>query len=339
MAVTLKPLCIGELVLSPPVVLAPLAGYTDLPYRLICRRLGAPYCTTEMMLDRQLALPGRLRRRFVHTAAEDHPLGGQIIGSDPREMAAAAAELDKAGFDVVDVNLACPARKVLSRGRGGHLLNTPELALEILRAVTAAATRPVTVKLRMAFDGQDGAADNFWRIAEGAFEAGAAALCVHARTVAQRYAGLADWEFLARVKRHFADKTIIGSGDVWEATSVAEMIARTGVDGVALARGAIGNPWVFRQLQDHLAGREVGVPSLAEQRKLIRGHFDHAVEIYGPRRGPKIMRKFGIKYASRHPAPAKVRAAFIAVKSPADWHAVLDKFYADGEQTGTTDPA
>ena len=330
MTIRLAPLQIGELEIDPPVVLSPMAGYTDLPYRLICRRLGAAYCTTEMMLDKQLMLPGKLRRRLIHICREDAPLGGQIIGNEPAGMASAAAELCRVGFDVVDLNFACPARKVLARRRGGHLLKDPDRAGQIVRAVVAAVDRPVTVKLRMGFDTEAGAADNFWRIAEDAFDAGVAALCVHGRTVVQRYSGQADWEFLARVKRRFPDRTILGSGDVVDPPAAVAMLRQTGVDGATFARSAIGNPWVFRQMLDHLAGRPMHTPDLAEQRELIGRHFDRARELYGPIRAARIMRKFGIKYSRLHPSPAKVRAAFVAVRRPADWHGVLDNFYVAG---------
>lgn len=330
MTVALEPLRIGEIEVSPPAALASLAGYTDLPYRLLCRELGAPYCATEMMLDRQLLLPGKLRRRLVHTHADDHPVGGQIIGNDPEVMAAAATEICRSGFDVVDVNFACPARKVLSRRRGGFLLKQPEVACRIVRAVLAAADRPVTVKLRMGFDAEDTDRRSFWRIAEGAFDAGAAAVCVHARTVEQRYAGPADWEFIAAVKRHFSGQTIIGSGDVTGPPAAVAMLEQTGVDGVVFARAALGNPWIFRQLQDHLAGRCVYRPPLTEQRRVLQRHFDGALALYGQRRGPRIMRKFGIKYARQHPAPAAVRAAFVAVNTAADWQAALENFYPHG---------
>jgi nifR3 family TIM-barrel protein len=321
----LPPLSIGPVTIDPPVMLAALAGYSDLPYRLLCREQGAPFCATEMMLDRQLLLPGKLRRRLVHVDPADHPVAGQIIGSEPAVMAEAAAELGRTGFDVVDVNLACPVRKVLSRGRGGALLRRPEQAERILRAVVAATDRPVTAKLRGGFE-RLGELD-FWRVAEAAFEAGAAAICVHARTVEQRYRGRADWCFLAEVRRRLPGRAIIGSGDVWDPPAAVAMIRRTGVDGAAFARAAIGNPWIFRQLSDHLAGRPISAPSLDEQRDLLARHFDHAVALYGPRRGPKMMRKFGIKYARLHPTPAKVRAAFVAVKRPSAWHDVLKDFY------------
>jgi len=307
-------------------VLAPLAGYTDLPYRLICREFGAPYCSTEMMLDRQMLLPGRLRRRLVHLDEADHPVAGQIIGSDPSVMASAAADLCGSGFDVVDVNFACPVRKVLARRRGGHLLRDPERAEAILRAVAAAVGRPFTVKLRTAFDADSGPGA-FWRIVEAAFDAGAAAVCVHARTVAQRYTGLADWAFLAEVKRRFAARTVIGSGDVTGPDAAVEMIRTTGADGAAFARAAIGNPWVFRHLRDRLTGREPRPPGLAEQRDVMQRQFEHTVALYGPRRGPRRMTKFGIKYARLHPTPAKARAAFAAARGPDGFRRVLDTFY------------
>jgi len=325
--VSLPALRIGPIELDVPVILAPLAGYTDLAYRTICRRLGAPYCTTEMMLDRQLLLPGKLRRRLIHTDPADHPLAGQIVGNDPRVMAAAAGELAREGFDVVDVNFACPVRKVLARRRGGYFLKSPGGAVAVLRAVCAAAETPVTVKLRIGFDTPDPPGGAFWRIAEAAFDAGAAAVCVHARAVRQRYTGRADWEFLARVKAHFAEKVVLGSGDVAGPAEAVEMIRRTGVDAAAFARAAIGNPWVFRDLADHLAGRTPRRPDLPEQRALIEEHFALALGLYGPRRTPRIMRKFGIKYARLHPTPAKVRAAFVAVKTADHWRAVLDRFY------------
>ena len=158
---------------------------------------------------------------------------------------------------------------------------------------------------------------------------GVAALCVHGRSVEARYAGPADWAFLASLKRKLAPATIIGSGDVLAPADALRMLDETGVDAVAAARGALGNPWFFRQVRDIAAGREPHHPSLAEQREVIEEHLDRSVEMYGPRRGPKHMRKFGIKYAKMHPTPAKVRAAFIAVKTPRGFREVLRKHYTE----------
>jgi tRNA-dihydrouridine synthase len=204
----------------------------------------------------------------------------------------------------------------------------PELAIDITRAVVAAAGKtPVTLKLRRAFYESDREHEAFWRIAEGAFDAGAAGICVHGRSVETRYHGPADWNFIASVKQRFPDKTIVGSGDLMSAQAAMDMFAQTGVDAVSVARGGLGNPWFFRQWCDLARGREMYVPSLSEQKEVITDHFRRAVEFYGEHRGTKNMRKFGIKYASMHPTPKKLRMAFVAGKDAKDWLAVLDKFY------------
>ena len=328
MNVPLKPLRIGALEIDFPVVLAALAGYSDLSYRLICRSLSAPYAATEAMLDRFVHVEGKLQRKLLRLDPADHPVAGQIMGNDPEVMAGAAAVLRDKGLDVVDLNFACPVRKVLGRRRGGAMMDRPELALDIVRAVLKAVPdRPVTLKLRRSFREADTACESFWRIARGAFDAGVAAICVHARSVELKYRGTADWDFLARVKAAFPDRTVIGSGDVLTAADALEMIRRTGVDGVACARGAIGNPWIFRQARDIAAGREPMKPSVAEQRELIERHYGMTCELYGPGLGLKILRSFGFKYAKLHPEPGKVRAAYVSVKTEDDWRRMLDAFY------------
>lgn len=324
----LKPLKIGKIEIDFPVVLAALAGYSDLPYRLICRSHGSAYCTTEAMLDRQMLLEGKLRRRLVKLTDEDHPVAGQIMGSEPAVMAESAKVLRDMGFDVIDLNFACPVKKVLSRRRGGHLMSKPERVIEITKAVLQAVPdRPVTVKLRRAYLESDITYEAFWKISHALFDAGVAAICVHARSVEQKYTGKADWGFLAAVKQTFPDRTIIGSGDLQTPADALKMIEMTGVDGVTAARGAIGNPWFFQQARDLAAGREPYRPSLAEQLDLLTKHMELTCEYYGPRRGPKIMRKFGIKYARLHPTPSKVRTAFVDIKSSRQWQEVLEQYY------------
>ena len=329
-----KPFRIGDVEIELPVVLAALAGYSDLPYRLICRELGAPMCSTEMMLDRCLLVKSRKPPRPSRITDRDHPIAGQLIGNSPETMARAATVLCDRGFEVIDLNFACPVHKVLRRRRGGALMKDPELALEITRAVIAASDRPVTLKLRRSLRDTDTECSAFRRIAEGAFDAGAAALCVHGRSVEAKYTGKADWEFIAAVKRRFSDRTIIGSGDVLRPRAAVDMLGRTNVDAVSVARGALGNPWFFRQVRDLFAGSKPYRPSLAEQRRVMADHFARAADFYGPKRGPRIMRKFGIKYARMHPAPKKLRTAFVAVKSAEDWSAVLERFYGDDSQPG-----
>ncbi|MCJ7642917.1 MAG: tRNA-dihydrouridine synthase family protein [Candidatus Aminicenantes bacterium] len=324
----MSPIKIGAIEIEFPVVLAALAGYSDLPYRLICRSCGAAYTTTEAMLDRQVAVEIRRRRKMTRIDDADRPVAGQIMGTGPATMAEAAAGLRELGFDVIDLNFACPVRKVISRKRGGYLMDDPDLALEIVRAVIdAVPDRPVTIKLRRAFRASDEAHAAFWKIAGGAFEAGVAAISVHARSVDQKYSGRADWGFLAKVKREFPDRTIIGSGDIHTAADALRMIAETGVDGVAAARGAIGNPWIFRQARDLAAGREPFMPTLDDQRELILRHFRLASDAYGPKRAVRIIHNFGIRYARVHPHPAKTRAAFYHIRTEKDLLTLMDTWY------------
>ncbi len=321
---------IGGLEFEFPVVQAALAGYSDAPMRLIARRFGAPYTLHEVVLDRLVVQPGRLRRRILALAPEDHPIGGQLMGADPDQFARAAAEMAAAGFDVVDINFGCPVRKVLGRCRGGYLLSQPELAIEILRRVRKAVPPdvPVTLKMRRGMDDSAASARDFFRILDAAFEAGLAAVTIHGRTVRQRYVGPADWAFLRRVRAHVGDRTILGSGDLFTAQDIARMLHETGVDGVTVARGCIGNPWIFREARALLAGWPLPEPpSVLEQGRVIRDHFALAVAHYGEKRASRIMRKFGIKYSELHPDAAAVRDAFVRTRNAADWNAVLDRWY------------
>jgi tRNA-dihydrouridine synthase B len=331
---SLKPLTIGGLVIDFPVVLAALAGYSDGPYRMICRSCSAPYAATEMMLDRQVVFEGKLQRRMVTLDPADHPVAGQIVGNQPEVMARAAVVLRDMGFDVIDLNFACPVKKVLARKRGGFLLTQPELALDIVRAVIAAVPdRPVTLKLRRSFREDDKACEGFWTISRGAFEAGAAGIVLHGRSVDQKYQGKDDREFLARAKKEFARQTVIGSGEILTAADALRMLEETGVDGVLAARGAIGNPWFFRQARDLAAGLEPHQPALDEQRELILRHYGLASATYGPKRASLVMRNFGIRYARLHPQPSKVRQACIGIKNEQDWFSFMKTWYggAPGE--------
>jgi len=327
----LQPLRIGPITVEFPIVLAALAGYTDLPYRLICRSCSAPYTATEAMLDKQVLLEGKLKKRMVRLDPADHPVAGQIMGNDPEVMAQAARALSGMGFDVVDLNFACPVRKVISRNRGGAIMKDPKLALAIVRAVIEAVPeRPVTLKLRRAFHEADERREAFWAIARGAFEAGVAAVCVHGRSVEQMYRGRAEWDFLARVKRDFPDRTVIGSGDVHAPADALRMMAETGVDGVAAARGAIGNPWFFAQARDLAAGRPARPPGLDEQRELIYRHFRLACGTYDARRGLRMLRHFSLQYAKMHPRRTDLRNALVAVRTEEEWRSVIDSFYGVG---------
>ena len=330
----LPPLQLGPLAIEFPVVLAAMSGYTDWPTRRIARRLGAGFSISEVLLDRFIidVSKGKKARRFIRVDDDDHPVGAQLMGSDPHELTAAAIKLVEAGFDCIDVNFGCPVRKVLSKCRGGHLLSDPDRALEIVARMRDAVPPeiPVTVKMRRGMDESDQSRDNFFAIFDGVFSLGAAAVTVHGRTVRQRYEGRSSWTFLQEVKRHAGDRTVLGSGDLFTPQDCLDMFAQTGVDGVTVARGAIGNPWIFSQVRALASGQPLPPPpGLFEQREVIAEHYRLAEELYGPKRSTAVMRKFGIKYSRLHPQAAQVRDAFVAVHSAEGWQQVLDRWYAE----------
>jgi tRNA-dihydrouridine synthase len=238
---------IGPIQLPVPFCQAGLAGYSDRAMRLVARRRGCPYAVTEALLDVIMLSGGQGLRKSIDINDEDHPLAGQVMGSEPHTMAAAARILWERDYDVIDLNFACPVKKIKNKARGGHMLLDVPRGLSVLRAVRdALPDAPLSVSLRRGFDDSPDAADRFYRIVDEAWALGFAAVRVHGRTVQQKYVGRASWPFLAEVKRRYPDRTILGSGDVFTAEDAVRMLAETGVDVVWIARGAIGNPWIFR---------------------------------------------------------------------------------------------
>jgi nifR3 family TIM-barrel protein len=239
---------IGKIQLAMPFCQAGLAGYSDRAMRQVARRRACPYAVTEALLDVILLSGGQGLRKSIDIDDDDHPVAGQIIGSDPGTMAAAASILAQRGYDVVDLNFACPVKKIKNKARGGHMLQDVPRAKSIISAVRDAIPSNVetTVSLRQGFDESPESADRFYEITEAAWESGYAAIRVHGRTVDQKYQGRAAWSFLAEVKRRYPDRTILGSGDVFTAEDAVRMLHETGVDVVWIARGAIGNPWIFQ---------------------------------------------------------------------------------------------
>ena len=323
---------IGSVSVEFPVGQAALSGYSDWPMRVIARRLGAGYTVGEVMLDQFVlnVTKGRKAKRFIRVTDDDRPCGAQLMGSRPEELCEAARKVAAAGFDVIDLNFACPVRKVLSRCRGGHLLETPAVALEMVARVREAIPShvPLTLKMRRGTDDDAESEERFWTIFDGAFQLGVAAIAVHPRSVRQKYEGRASWGFLARVKQHAGERTVLGSGDLFAAQDFLDMFAQTGVDGALAARGAIGNPWIFREVRALAAGRPVPPPpGLAEQREVIADHYRLAEGVYGARRAATVMGKFGIKYSRLHPQAVRVRDAFAASHNAEQWWRVLDEWY------------
>lgn len=327
---------LGKLTLDAPFFQAGLAGYSDAAMRGVARRHGCPYCVTEAMLD-QFLLNGGRGLEAAELRDDDHPIAGQLMGSHPQDIAGGAKILVELGYDVIDVNLACPVKKIKKKARGGHLMQVPDEAIAILDAVKQAVgdDRPCTVKLRRGSDDSAEAEANFYRIFEATIELGYAGAVVHGRTVEQKYLGPSRWAFLRDLVAKYRDVTdrfvIGGSGDIWEARDIFRMIEETGVQLVSVARGCIGNPWVFEQARAMMRGDEVAAkmaPTIAQQRAVLQEHFELSLDLHGEKRAGQMMRKFGIRFSRHHPEGEQIRQAFIAVKGLADWQAVLDGFYA-----------
>ncbi len=331
-----------------PFFQAGLAGYSDGAMRLVARRHGCPYCVTEALLDRTLISGGKGRRREdpdllkeecgtgdldenIAAGLDDHPIAGQIMGTEPEEMARGSEILVNMGYDTIDVNLACPVKKIRKRKRGGHFLRAPDEACAILSAVRAVVpdTIPCTVKLRRAYDESPEMAAAFERIFCHAYDIGFSWATVHGRTVEQKYVGPAKWPVLADLVQRHPDKVIFGSGDIWQVEDIFLMLKHTGVHGVSVARGCIGNPWIFNQARGMMRGEAPRSPSLSEQRSALRSHYDFAATLHGERKAARTMRKFGIRFSAHHPDRETVRKAFITAADTAQWHAVIDAYYGD----------
>lgn len=327
-------LTIGEIPIGFPVIQAALSGYSDWAQRRIVRQLGASATISEVMLDQFIISvthgKGKKAKRFLRVEEDDHPVGAQLMGSQPEEFALAAQKVVEWGFDWVDINFGCPVKKILGRHRGGFHLTQPTKALAIVQAVREVVPpqMPVTLKMRRGLDDSPQSLEHFWEILFGARELGINVFTIHPRTVLQRYVGPSDWEFLRRLRAEVPDITLLGSGDLFTAEDGRRMLTTTGVNGITIARGAIGNPWIFRELRAIHEDRPIPPPpDLYEQRNVIEEHFSLATELYGEKRVTFIMKKFCVKYAQRHPFPEEVRDAFLTMKDPLDWKMVLKRYY------------
>jgi len=322
---------LGSLELDMPFFQAALSGYTDRPMRLLALEHGAPLTFTGVMLAKTLLNPAVLKHPNFRVTDQEHPIGAQILGEDPQVMADAARNIMERGYDVLDLNFACPAPKVLRRERGGHLEKDPELVLEIFRRVRDAVKCPLLVKLRIGYDESAESREKFWQICEGVCRDGIDALIVHGRTVVQKYRDKADWQTVAEVKRRYPHKIVIGSGDLFAAETVVERLKETGVDGVTIARGAVGNPWIFSELRALLSGHaKPAAPTLKEQGEMVKRHFLMVLEHHRRRRGLAYFRKFSANYCRRHPQRKKAQMALMAGKTEEEVLAAIHEWYGVG---------
>jgi nifR3 family TIM-barrel protein len=304
--------------------------------RMVARRHGCPLCVTEAMLD-QFLINGGKGLSQAEIDPDDHPITGQLMGSHPDEIAAGCKILVGLGYDIIDVNLACPVKKIRRKARGGHLLQEPDAAIDIIKSVRQAVgdDAPVTIKLRRGTDDSAEATASFHRIFQAVIEQGYAGAVVHGRSVTQKYIGPSRWSFLKELVDQYGNTpnfVIGGSGDIWDAHDIFRMIAHTGVKLVSVARGCIGNPWIFQQARLLMANPDADPtelsPTLEQQRQVLLEHFELSLKLHGERMASMMMRKFGIKFSSHHPNPDAVKEAFIKVKSLSDWQLVLEDFYS-----------
>ncbi len=299
---------LGNLHLDVPFYQAPLSGYSDRAMCALALEFGSPLVFTGLMLDKSVLHPGVLDKPLYNFTDYDKPVGAQLLGSEPATMAAAARRLVDQGFDVIDLNFACPAPKVTEKKRGGFLLTQPAAVKRIMAAVREAIACPLLIKLRIGYDTSKESKDQVIQICRDAQHLGIDALVVHGRTVCQRYRVQANWHAVAEFAKEFPGVTVIGSGDINEPEDAMNKRFTYGIDGIIFARGAIGNPWIFREARAVIMGEpKPDPPDLAEQGEIILRHFDMILDLYPIRKAIPYFRKFCVYYCRRHPRRKKVQ--------------------------------
>jgi tRNA-dihydrouridine synthase B len=326
----------GAVPVDPPLILAPMAGITDHVYRLMLRRIGGVGLVTMEFISSEAITRGNARqRRKLVFSEEERPLSIQIYGADPERMAAAAEIVEELRPDVCDINMGCPANKVLKGCAGAALMGDLPLARRIIREVKSRLTMPLTVKFRL---GLDDSRRNFLDLARICEDEGAAAVALHARTARQMYTGRADRAWIAELKRHVAIP-VIGNGDVETAEDAVRMLEETGCDGVMVGRATMKNPWIFREAADLLAGRKPRAATMAERHELMLGHFDAiARSSFDPREALHKLRTMTGWYTHGLPNGRALRVRISELHTPEDFRSAVDDFFEDNgdhESAGT----
>lgn len=295
---------IGTLTLECPFIAAPLAGVTDAPTRMLAREQGAALAYSEMISAKGLYYGSRNTEALLRIYEGDHPLGYQLFGSEPEILGWAARELESRGNEILDLNSGCPVPKIVRNGEGSALMKNVDLLQDVVKAMADNTSKPVTVKIRAGWDADS---VNAVEAAKAAEAAGAAAVTVHGRTRAQFYEGKADWSVIADVKKA-VDIPVIGNGDVMSGRDAMDMMERTGCDFVMIARGMLGNPWIFREARALWRGeRAPDPPSREERAEMMVRHFEMLCDTYGERRAVPQMRKFAAWYVKGQPGAAAFR--------------------------------
>jgi tRNA-dihydrouridine synthase B len=284
---------IGKLKLKSNLILSPMAGITDLPFRMLCRKFGAELAFVEMINCRSVSYKSRKTKNMLSTAPGDKPLGIQILGSEDQYILRSLEVLKNYKFDILDFNSACPAKKVVRRGEGSSLLQDTKKFARILKLVVKNSWLPVTVKIRAGWDKDSVNAREIALIAQ---DCGVNAVFIHGRTKTQAYSGQVDYRVIGEVKKAI-DIPLIASGDIFSGLLAKKMFDETGCDGLAVARGSLGNPWIFEEIQEYLKnGKVIDRPTEKEVVQVIREHMNACLDFYGERNGVVIFRKFFIWY-------------------------------------------
>lgn len=316
---------IGEIKLAAPLALAPMAGITDLPFRLICRRLGCGMTVSEMVSAKGLLYKNVKTTEMLRIDDGERPTAIQLFGSVPEELAEAARMVEASGADMIDFNMGCPVSKIVNNGEGSALMKQPQLAHDILAAMVKAVKIPVTVKFRA---GWDDSSRNAVEIAKAVEAAGVSAVAVHGRTRQQFYEGKADWGIIAEVKQA-VKVPVFGNGDIFTVEDGLRMLAETGVDGLMIGRGADGNPWIFRELAAVLRGEErPAAPSLQERLAQAAEHLDMLIDYKGEHISVKEMRRHISAYLKGLPHAAEFRGRFHKVDTREQFMELLAEYAA-----------
>ena len=315
---------IGNVELKNAIALAPMAGVTDLPFRLLCKEQGCGLMYTEMVSAKALLYKNRNTKPLLETRPEEEPVAVQLFGSDPEIMSEMALQLEEGPYAIIDVNMGCPVPKIVNNGEGSALMKDPKLAEQILTAMVKKLHKPVTVKFRKGFNDSNINAVEFAKMAESC---GVAAVAVHGRTREQYYSGKADWDIIRQVKEA-VKIPVIGNGDLLTAEDVIAMEEQTGCDGFMIARGAQGNPWIFRQILHYFeTGEHLPKPPASEVAQMILRHARMMLEFKGEYIGIREIRKHAAWYTAGYPHGARLRVAINQVENYEQLQTLLMEYF------------